>query len=94
MLRFAPLVLILVAAALFALSFFGADSYSQLAELQQGHQVQQAENADLDSYVTSLQNEVHGLRHDKRALERAARNELGVAADNELIFVFEPEKVD
>jgi len=49
---------------------------------------QQERNSALQGKVDSLRREVLSLQHDKRALERAARNELGLARPDEKIFIF------
>jgi len=73
--------------ALFAL--FGDDSFSHLQAMRQSLTQQVQRNADLRDEVGALRREVLGLQSDPRALEKAARNELGMARPNEKIFIFE-----
>ena len=84
-----PLVLIgcALVTALFAL--FGDGSFSQLQTMQRSLDQQVQRNADLRDEVGALRREVVGLQSDSRAIEKAARNELGMARPNEKIFIFE-----
>lgn len=50
---------------------------------------ERAQNRDLERHVQELRASVRGLRTDDRALEKAARNELGMVRPNEFLFVFE-----
>jgi len=87
--QWVPLILIGCAlmTALFAL--FGDDSFSHLQAMRQSLTQQVQRNADLRDEVGALRREVLGLQSDPRALEKAARNELGMARPNEKIFIFE-----
>jgi cell division protein FtsB len=87
--RFAPLALMLSALFTVVLSLFGEDSYSRLEGLKKGVMLQQEENATLLEKVTELREEVAALRNSPRALEKAARNELGLARPQEQVFIFE-----
>ena len=42
--------------------------------------------------IEDLKSQVYNLQNDPRALEKAARNELGMARPNERIFIFEKDK--
>jgi len=48
----------------------------------------QSENSKLRREVRSLKEDVEDLRTDPHALERIARDELGMVKDGELIFQF------
>jgi cell division protein FtsB len=48
------------------------------------------ENDRLRREVDDLRVEVEALRHDPTAIERIARDELGLARHDELVFQFEP----
>jgi cell division protein FtsB len=57
----------------------------ELAELKARNQVTSAENARLRA-------EVHALRHDLGAVERVAREELGLVRPGEVVFQIEEAK--
>lgn len=81
---------LLVGACCVALfSLFGDDSYSRMQSLQRSIENQSVKNAELEGKVTRLQGELASLRYDDSELEIAARNQLGMARPNELIFRFD-----
>lgn len=85
----APFVLIVLGLVTAVLSLFGEDSYSKLTTLKKAVSMQQQENQSLGDKVNKLRYDVQSLREDDRALEKAARNQLGLARPNEEIFIFE-----
>ncbi len=87
--RFAPLAVMLSALLTVILSLFGEDNYSRLEGLKKGVIRQQEENSKISERVSELREQVSLLRNDPRALEKAARNELGLARPNEQVFIFE-----
>ena len=89
--QYAPVIVVVLACITALLSLFGDSSISKIRELEQAIEVQRDTNAELREKVVKLRHETTGLRHDDRALERAARNELGMARPNETIFIFEKE---
>lgn len=74
-------------AALFSL--FGDDSYGRMRSLEKSLVAQQEKNGELHAHVSDLKREVYGLQHDDRILEKAARNELGMARPDEMVFIFD-----
>ena len=83
--------LVLLAGALIALivSLISGESYSHLTSLQSSLAAQREKNEELGQYVGNLRHEVRSLRTDSRALEKAARNELGMALPGEIIVFFD-----
>jgi cell division protein FtsB len=79
-----------LAAALYSL--FADGSYLGLKGLQRSVSNQDEKNEELQHKVSELKTRIHGLRTSDRELEKAARNELGMARPNELIFLFEKKK--
>lgn len=67
----------------------GGSSYPRVAALEATLETQRARNADLAAYVQSLREKVYAVRHDPRGLEKAARNELGLARPDELVVIFD-----
>lgn len=84
-------VLILLFCALSAaiFSIFGPDSYNKLVALKNALEEQKQENRELDSKVGELRSQVLGIVSSDRKLEKAARNELGMARPSEYIFIFD-----
>ncbi|MGI6525317.1 MAG: FtsB family cell division protein [Bdellovibrionota bacterium] len=74
------------------LSFCGKDSYSQVEEFRHSLEWQRKENAKLLDKVNLLKRKVSGLQEDRRVLEKAARNELGMARPDEFIVIFEKKE--
>jgi cell division protein FtsB len=82
---FALLVLAIVAVPLHILDDQGLPRYRALkAELVDI----EADNARLQREVRALARQVRALRHDPAAIERIARDELGMVRDDELVFQF------
>ncbi len=88
LLPFALLVLAIVAVPLRILDDRGLPRYRVLkAELGE---VQEA-NERLEAEVRALEREVEALRSDPEAIERVARDELGMIREGELVFQFPRE---
>ena len=84
-----PYLMLFAALVVSALSIFGDHSYDQLRSLRKSLNEQRGMNANLDATVRGLRREVRGLRSDPAAIERAARDELGMARPDERIYIFE-----
>lgn len=84
----APVLLMFFALATLLLTFFGDDSYSRLMTLRRSVEHQGSTNARLHEQVTSLKREVAALQNDPRAIEKAARSELGMARSDEIVVIF------
>ena len=82
----AIILFLAVLAAIFSL--VGGESFKQLGNVTQSLELQRAKNSELRSKVDGLKRDIYGLKRDPRALEKAARNELGVANDDELVVIF------
>ncbi|MFT3925974.1 MAG: septum formation initiator family protein [Myxococcales bacterium] len=50
----------------------------------------QADNVALNKSIKQLSEDVEGLRSDPRAVERIARDELGLLREGEVLFQFAP----
>ena len=86
------LVLLVGAIITTLISIFGGDNLTRLHGLANSLAQQREKNEELGGYVASLRREVHGLRSDDRVLEKAARNELGMARPDEMVILFEEGK--
>jgi len=89
---YAPYLVLLGALFIGALSLFGDNNFSKLRKLETSLEQQKKSNTKWREEVTDLRHEVHGLQTDARAIEKAARNELGMARPNEKVFIFESPK--
>lgn len=87
--QYIALSLLVGACAVALFSLFGDDSYSRMQSLKRSIKSQQAKNSELEAKVSKLQSEISSLRFDDKSLENSARNELGMARPNELIFKFD-----
>ena len=83
------IVVLVVAAVAGFLCVFGDDSYAKLSALKKTLEIERERNAELDRSVGGLKREVRALQNDPRAMEKAARNELGMARPSEQIFFFD-----
>ncbi|NMC64489.1 MAG: hypothetical protein GYA55_15090 [SAR324 cluster bacterium] len=89
---FAPVIVVALAIIVALLSIFGDDSLSKLSQLRDTISNQKEKNVVLSTKVEELKHQVHGLQANDRILEKAARNELGMARPNDMIFLFDDVK--
>lgn len=83
-----PVIILFLAAITVAFTLFGDGSYGDLAQLRETLAGQRRKNDTLHEQVAGLKRDVSTLQSDDRALEKAARNELGMARPDELVFFF------
>ena len=86
--QFAPVLILLCALTIGLCTFFGAEGLPSLSAMRSNLAHQEQHNAELDKMVRSLRREVAALENDPRAIEKAARQELGLARPGEKVFVF------
>lgn len=84
-----PIILLVFAILITLFSFIGDDSFTHLGALKEQLQYEQRQNEALSATVSDLKTQVVGLQNDPRVLEKAARNELGMVRDDEVVFIFE-----
>lgn len=84
-------IILFCALAAAVLSLFGDNSYARMQGLRHSLGAQHDKNEELREQVGSLRREVRSLQHDDRAIEKAARNELGLARSDEMIFIFDKD---
>lgn len=97
--RVAPILMFVASLSSLSLFFTGEGDLHALRELQGRLQSATSRNERLQEYVDLLREHNGQMKNDRRFLERAARNELGLVRPGELVFVFEDagveaEKVD
>ena len=77
-----------VAAVLAGLSLADAHGLRRMRKLQADVRLRQEKNRALAEENTRLTREIRALEGDQRAVERAAREELGLVKDGEVVFTF------
>ncbi|MCB9029771.1 MAG: septum formation initiator family protein [Deltaproteobacteria bacterium] len=86
-----PFALILTALILTIFSIVRDGGYDQLQTLKANHLRQQAKNQEKQDYVNSLRRDIYELKYDQRALEKKAREDVGMARPNEQVYFFDGE---
>ncbi|NLF24855.1 MAG: hypothetical protein GX589_04260 [Deltaproteobacteria bacterium] len=87
-----PVLIFVLALTIGFLSIYGGGSYAALKSLERSLAIQKKKNLIEQRYVERLGKQIDGLQQDDRVLEKAARNELGMARPNELLFIFDNEE--
>ena len=90
--RLLPYMLLLIAGVVAYFSFFGDEGYAKLTSLRESLTSQQEKNREASNEVKKLRRDVRSLQSDPREIEKAARNELGMARPNEVILFFNHQK--
>ena len=86
--RFLPLGLLIVSLISVPLMMLRSDGAPRLSMLRQELGVVQNENNDLKRDISQLRSEVNGLRDNPAAIERIARDQLGMIRKSEVVFQF------
>lgn len=86
--KHAPFIVVVLAIVTALVTVLVDDSFSKLTDLKAAITGQKDKNDVLRKTVNELKSEVDGIQQNDRTLEKAARNELGMARPNELIFLF------
>lgn len=88
-LRFVPALVMFAAFIAVIASIVWGNGYENLVSLKESYQTQSVRNEELANKVGQLEKKVKGIQLDDRELEKAARNELGMASPKEMIFLFD-----
>ena len=76
-------------------SFTGNHGYINFKKLNSEIEKFTNTNSELENKILLLKNKINSLKNNNFALERTAREELGLAKSDEIIYIFsEPEKKD
>ncbi len=67
----------------------GDGSYLKLLSLRKSLETQKEKNLEAEQNIAELRRTAHGIIADDRELEKAARNQLGLARPGERVFIFE-----
>ncbi|MCB0317786.1 MAG: septum formation initiator family protein [Bdellovibrionales bacterium] len=89
-----PGLILILFAVLFGHTLFSDKSYAKLNSLDKSLAYQQEKNIKLNEEVLELKKRLVGLSLNDRVLEKTARNELGMAREDELIFIFEKNSLN
>jgi cell division protein FtsB len=86
--RTLPIAILTLAVVTVPVLVLSPEGLPRLRGLQQELDAVNAENDELAREVARLRVEVHRLRDDPAAVERIARDELGMVRKNEIVFQF------
>jgi cell division protein FtsB len=86
--RLLPITILIVAAVGAPVLMLAPEGLPRLRSLSKELAVVESENAELRREIRQLRTVVDELRQDPRAVERIARDELGLVRKNELVFQF------
>jgi cell division protein FtsB len=85
LLRAAAVLLVLL------LAIAGAQSYRDLAVARAREEQLAARAREMEERIAALRRQIERLRNDPRALERLAREELGLTYPQDMVIVLPPE---
>jgi cell division protein FtsB len=80
------LIFILFLVALLAMTVFGQRGLLHMTRLKEEHRLFEESNQRLQKENLSLKKQIEQLKNDRHHLEELARDELGLAKENELIY--------
>lgn len=83
------LAILVIALVAVTSSLLGSGGFERRSALEASVAAQRARNRALSNEVNLLKREVYGLQQVPRELEKAARNNLGMARPDEFIFIFD-----
>jgi len=86
--RVLPLIILAVAVVGAPALMLSQEGIPRLRTLKAEMQQVEAENAEITESIRQLRAEVERLKRDPRAVERIARDELGLVRNNEVVFQF------
>jgi cell division protein FtsB len=83
-----PLIVLLFALCIGVGTLFSEQGYGRVQALGKSLKSLEQKNEGALDELESLRREVLALASDKRSIEKAARNELSMARDDEIVFLF------
>jgi len=86
------LTLIVLVIAFFTV--FGRNGLFELVQYSAQHKDLQVKLDDLRKKISTEQNTLFGLSESPDYLEKVAREDLGLSKSGEIVYVFDPEKVN
>ena len=89
--RILPLLILVVAAIGAPALMLSPQGLPRLRALEAEMDRVETENAELTENIRQLRLEVENLKRDPKAVERIARDELGLVRNTEVVFQFPPQ---
>ncbi len=86
--RFAPIVLSLLVGILLVFTTFGSHGLLHLKEINNELAILEDKNTSLEREINQISRQVTELKVSKHALERKAREELGLSRTGEIVYIF------
>lgn len=86
--RALPLAVLVIAATSVPVMILRPEGLGRMRNLERELDQVEQENAQMARDVDGLRAEVQGLRDDPKAVEKIARNELGLVRKSEIVFQF------
>ena len=90
--RLASIVLVLLSVLLFLLSMAGNHGFLHLRELENEVSSLREKDHTLSREIAEVSNQIYGARSSEDVLEQKAREELGLAKPNEIVYIFPDAK--
>jgi cell division protein FtsB len=90
--RALPIAVLMVAVIGAPILIFEPEGLPRMRKMSQELTRVNADNVELRRDVARLRGQVDQLRNDPQAVERIARNELGLVRKNEIVFQFSKAK--
>ena len=89
--RILPIVILILAAIGAPALMLSQEGLPRLRTLRIEMEQVELENAEVSENIRQLRAEVERLKRDPKAVERIARDELGLVRNNEVVFQFPPQ---
>ncbi len=90
--RLVPVALFIIAVMLLFFTVTGNHGVLQLKKINNELEAYQRKNDQLESEIREVKMHISQLQHDNSALEKIAREELGMARRNETVYIFSNTK--
>lgn len=92
--KVAPAVIMLIVVGLLCLTYAGPNGLLHLRELNNELSLLEQKNRTIEEEMRRVKSSISMLKSGQFELERIAREELGLAKDGEIIYVFDPKAMN
>lgn len=86
--KFTPLLILLLAVVIASFTVIGRHGIFHLATINNEIKLLENKTRELQSEIIEVKNEMYDLEHNPFALEKKARQELGLSKRGEVVYVF------
>lgn len=86
--KLTPTVFVILSAIIIFFAITGEYGYLHLKNLEKEKIALEKKNRELNSEIVKLKSEIYSLENNDYSLEKVAREELGLAKENEIVYVF------